>query len=106
MLSLLIVGQIVLSVILIVVILMQKGKGAEMGVSFGAGASDTVFGASGPTPFLAKLTWFLAFLFMLNSLSITYIIYNSRNKSVVNSATPAVQHHISPKKTTHAPITK
>jgi len=46
MLVLLIFVQFFLSVILIGIILMQKGKGASMGVSFGAGASETVFGSS------------------------------------------------------------
>ena len=108
MLNILIIIQVVLSVVIIVMILMQKGKGADMGVSFGAGASDTLFGSSGAMPFFAKLTWFLAFLFMLNSMSISYVIYKSRNASIVPANTtqtaPAKQPIKVPNK--NAPIKK
>ena len=83
MLSLLIAVQVFLGVILVVLILMQKGKGAEMGVSFGAGAADTLFGPTGGMSLLAKITWGLAFVFMLNSISISYIVYKSKNASLV-----------------------
>ncbi len=85
MLTILIFTQIVFGIVLIGIILVQKGKGADMGVSFGAGASETLFGASGSVSFLAKVTWGLAFLFMLNSLSISYIIYHSKDASLIKA---------------------
>ncbi len=85
MLTLLIVIQVILAIILITIILMQKGKGAEMGVSFGAGAADTLFGSTGPMPFLAKVTWALAFLFMVNSIGITYIVYHANTSSIIKN---------------------
>ena len=115
MLHILIILQVVLAFVLIFIILLQKGKGAEMGVSFGAGASDTLFGSSGPMPFLAKVTWGLAFLFMLNSGGISYIVYNSNTASIVKSGSTATQQksvHIKipakseKEKTKGAPITK
>ncbi len=87
MLTVLIVVQIILAFVLVSIILMQKGKGAEMGVSFGAGAADTLFGSTGPMPFLAKVTWALAFLFMLNSVGITYMVYHANTRSLVQNAT-------------------
>jgi preprotein translocase subunit SecG len=86
MLSLLIILQVVLGVVLVGIILLQKGKGAEMGVSFGAGASDTLFGSSGPMSVMAKFTWGLAFLFMLNSIGISYIIYKSSTASMIKAS--------------------
>ncbi len=83
MLSLLIILQVILGIALVGIILLQKGKGAEMGVSFGAGASDTLFGTSGPMSILAKITWGLAFLFMFNSIGISYIIYKSSTTSMI-----------------------
>ncbi len=86
MLTLLIIAQIILGIILIGLILIQKGKGAEMGVSFGAGAADTLFGPTGAMSLLAKVTWVLAFIFMLNSISISYIVYRAGTKSIVQNA--------------------
>jgi len=86
MLTLLIIAQIILGVILVGLILIQKGKGAEMGVSFGAGAADTLFGPTGAMSLLAKITWVLAFIFMLNSISISYIVYRAGTKSIVQNA--------------------
>ncbi len=93
MLTILIIVQVILAFILVAIILMQKGKGAEMGVSFGAGASDTLFGSSGPMSFMAKLTWGLSFLFMLNSAGISYMVYNSNTASLIKNTTTTTQQH-------------
>ncbi|GMT43862.1 MAG: preprotein translocase subunit SecG [bacterium] len=85
MLTLLIFGQFFLSILLIGIILMQKGKGASMGVSFGAGASETVFGSRGPLPFMAKLTWFLGILFVVNAFLINNALIGTRTKSVTTN---------------------
>jgi preprotein translocase subunit SecG len=55
---------------LIVLILLQQGKGATMGASFGAGASQTVFGSQGAGGFLMKITGFFALLFFCTSLAL------------------------------------
>lgn len=59
---------LLISIALIAIIMIQQGKGAEMGASFGAGASNTVFGASGSGNFLTRLTTILAVTFFLLSL--------------------------------------
>ena len=59
--------------VLIAVVLLQRGKGAEMGAVFGGGASSTVFGSRGAGNFLTKLTTGCAVVFMLTSLSLSYI---------------------------------
>ena len=58
--------------ILIVVVLLQRGKGAEIGAVFGGGASSTVFGSRGAGNFLTKLTSAAAVIFMLTSLILSY----------------------------------
>ncbi len=67
--------HIVVAVFLILVVLLQTGKGAEMGAAFG-GASQTVFGSGGPAGFMAKLTTAAAVVFMLTSLSLAYLSSN------------------------------
>jgi preprotein translocase subunit SecG len=59
--------------VLIAVVLLQRGKGAEMGAVFGGGASSTVFGSRGAGNFLTKMTTACAVVFMVTSLSLSYI---------------------------------
>ena len=54
-------------------VLLQRGKGADAGAGFGAGASGTVFGARGATTGLSRMTAVFAAIFMLNSLCLTYL---------------------------------
>lgn len=68
MYEILLVVYLLVAIALIAMILLQKGKGAEMGASFGSGASNTVFGASGSGNFLTRLTAILAVSFFLMSL--------------------------------------
>ena len=58
--------------VLILIVLLQQGKGAGMGLAFGGG-SQTVFGASGAGNFLTKLTAWAAVVFMVTSLSLAYL---------------------------------
>jgi preprotein translocase subunit SecG len=66
--GILIVLHVLVSVLMIMIILLQTGKGAEIGAAFGGGYSQTLFGSSGPIGFLNKLTTVVAIFFMLTSL--------------------------------------
>jgi len=66
-----VVVHILVCVALILIVLLQAGKGAEMGAAFG-GASQTIFGSAGAMGFLSKLTTFAAIIFMLTSLLLTF----------------------------------
>jgi preprotein translocase subunit SecG len=72
MTTVIIVIHVVVCLALISIVLLQHGKGAGIGAAFG-GSSQTVFGSSGAAPFLAKLTAAAAILFMLTSLSLTFL---------------------------------
>lgn len=69
---LLIILHVIVSFIMVGVILLQAGKGAEIGASFG-GSSQTVFGSRGPGTFLSKLTVAAAVIFMVTSLSLSIL---------------------------------
>ena len=69
--TLLIMLHVLVCFILILIVLLQAGKGADMGAAFG-GSSQTVFGSSGAGTFLGKMTAGVAILFMLTSLALTY----------------------------------
>ena len=70
--TLITVLHIVACLVLVLVVLLQHGKGADIGAAFGAGASNTVFGARGAGNFLTKLTTGTVVVFMLTSLSLSY----------------------------------
>ena len=65
--------HVVVCIFLVAVVLLQRGKGAEVGAVFGGGASSTVFGSRGAGNFLTKLTTGSAIVFMLTSLSLSYL---------------------------------
>lgn len=65
MLEILLIAYLIVAIILIGFIMIQQGKGADMGASFGAGASNTVFGASGSGNFLTRTTATLAVVFFI-----------------------------------------
>jgi preprotein translocase subunit SecG len=73
MTTVLIVIHVIVSIFLIAVVLLQRGRGAEIGAVFGGGASSTVFGSRGAGNFLTKLTTISAVLFMATSLGLSYI---------------------------------
>ena len=67
------VSHVFLAVAIIALVLLQKGKGADAGAAFGAGASGTVFGSRGTTSFLSRTTAILATMFFLTSLGLAYL---------------------------------
>ena len=69
----LVVVHVFVCVFLIAVVLLQRGKGAEIGAVFGGGASTTVFGSRGAGTFLSRLTTASAAIFMLTSLGLSYL---------------------------------
>jgi len=70
---------------LIFIVLLQQGKGADMGAAFGGGSSQTVFGSRGATSFLHKVTVASAIIFMLTSLTLAFIYGKGRTKSVMET---------------------
>ncbi len=85
----LIMLHILVSVALIAIVLLQSGKGAEMGASFGASGSQSVFGAGGGSTFMSKLTTGAAIIFMLTSLTLAYQSTQPGTSSVMKGAQKA-----------------
>jgi len=71
--SILTVLQVISAFVIVALVLLQRGKGADAGAGFGAGASGTVFGARGATTGLSRMTAIFAAIFMINSLCLTYL---------------------------------
>jgi len=85
MLTLLTIIHVIVSVFLIVIVLLQHGKGADMGASFGGGSGKTVFGTEGPLPLLNKITTASAIIFMFTSVCLAYYSANVSKSSVMKS---------------------
>ena len=84
----LIVIHIVVCIALIMIVLLQTGKGADMGAAFGGGGSQTLFGSTGASTFLSKATTGAAIIFMLTSLALAYLSSHRTADSIIQS-TPA-----------------
>lgn len=69
-------GHVILAIVLIVLVLLQHGKGADMGAAFGSGSAGSLFGASGSANFLSRSTAVVATLFFISSMSLTYLSAN------------------------------
>ena len=80
--NIILIIHFIIAILIIGFVLIQQGKGAEAGASFGAGASQTVFGSSGSWNFFSKITAVLATLFFVTS--VTLAVY-AKNKVVVET---------------------
>ena len=88
----LIVIHIVVCVALIMIVLLQTGKGADMGAAFGGGSSQTLFGSTGASTFLSKATTGAAIIFMLTSLALAYMsTQRTGGESIMDKAAAPVE---------------
>ena len=80
--NLLIFFYIAISITLILLVLLQQGKGSDIGSAFGGGSSNAMFGSTGSSNPLTKVTAIVSAIFLILSLSITYISRNSGQEDV------------------------
>ncbi len=71
---------------IIALVLLQQGKGADVGAAFGSGSANSMFGSRGPASFLFKLTVLFAVLFFVTSITLTYV--QSQNAKAANMLAP------------------
>ena len=96
--TVLLLAHVILALVLIVLILLQHGKGADAGAAFGSGASSTVFGAHGAASFMSRATKWLAILFFITSGSLAWLASRDNapapsvmEDSVMQETTPAAE---------------
>jgi preprotein translocase subunit SecG len=90
--SILLIAQVLLSITLIALILMQHGKGADAGAAFGSGASATVFGARGSGNFLSKATAIIATIFFIVCLSLAYLGSNREGPASIMESVTTIEN--------------
>lgn len=86
-----VVVHILVSLGLIGLVLLQQGKGAEAGASFGGGASQTVFGSQGSGSFLTRMTKYLAIIFFITSISLAVIAKQKSEIAADESLAPIAE---------------
>ena len=87
--TLIIIIHVIVSIALILIILLQTGKGTDIGAVFGGGSSQTLFGSTGPTSFLGKLTAGAAIVFMITSLFLAYAAGGRSSPTIMKEGAPA-----------------
>jgi preprotein translocase subunit SecG len=84
--------HVIVCLALILIVLLQVGKGQSIGAAFGgAGSSQTLFGSRGPATFLSHMTTAAAIVFMLTSLGLAYISSHARERSAITGQAPATE---------------
>lgn len=81
--------HVIVALMVIGLVLVQHGKGADVGASFGSGSSNTMFGSQGAMPFLMKITALLAAIFFATNLTLSYLVGHRVN--MANAAATAAQ---------------
>lgn len=92
LLTLVVIAQVLSAIGVIVLVLLQHGKGADMGAAFGSGASGSLFGATGSANFLSRTTGLLAAVFFLSTLGLAFLQTKAAPtapRSVMEQGTPA-----------------
>ncbi|WDP88673.1 MAG: preprotein translocase subunit SecG [Desulfobacter sp.] len=83
--------HVTVCILLILIVLLQTGKGAEMGASIGGAGSQALFGAAGPATILTKITTVVAIVFMITSLSLAYMSGNQSQTSVMKDTKAPIE---------------
>ena len=89
--TIVLVAHVGIALLIIGLVLLQRGKGADAGTGFGAGASGTVFGARGSATFFSRMTGVLATLFFVTSLALAYLATQQTAPTSLLEGAPAPQ---------------
>jgi preprotein translocase subunit SecG len=92
----LIVGYLVVALLLIGFVLIQQGKGADMGASFGAGASQTLFGSEGSGSFMTRMTSVIALVFFISSFALAVFAKQHADAVAEQDFIPVVDESLNP----------
>ena len=83
---------IILAVIIVALVLLQQGKGSDLGSAFGGGSSNSMFGALGLSDFLGRLTYYIVAIWLVLSMLLAYL-YKTENSEVIFD-TPLIEEAV------------
>ena len=86
--TILIIIHVAVCIFLVAIVLLQHGKGADVGATFGGGGGESLFGSEGPVPLMNKITTAAAVIFMVTSISLAYLSANRSTGSVMSDFSP------------------
>jgi preprotein translocase subunit SecG len=86
--------HVIVCLALIMIVLLQTGKGADMGAAFGGGSSQTLFGSTGASTFLSKATTFAAIIFMGTCFALAYVSSNRQSTSIMEEVKTPIEQSI------------
>ena len=93
---------IVLAITIIALVLLQQGKGSDLGSAFGGGSSNSMFGALGPSDFLGKLTYVLVAIWLILTLLLAYFYKTQNTKEIFE--TPLIEEAILEETSDEVPV--
>ena len=82
LITILTIINITLAIILVILVILQQGKGSDLGSAFGGGSSNSIFGAVGPSNFLGKITSIIAAIFLISCLAQAYFLKQSNTQEI------------------------
>ena len=77
---------IILAIVIISMVLLQQGKGSDLGSAFGGGSSNSMFGALGPSGFLGKLTYIFVAIWLILSMALAYLLKYENTEQVIEES--------------------
>ena len=83
---------IILAVLLVILVILQQGKGSDLGSAFGGGSSNSMFGALGPSGFLGRLTYIIVAIWLILSFLLAYLLKNENTEVIFD--TPLIEEAI------------
>ena len=92
MITFLTVLCVLLAIVIVAIVLLQQGKGSDLGSAFGGGSSNSMFGALGPSDFLGKLTYYIVAVWLILSMLLAYL-YKTENSEIIFD-TPLIEEAV------------
>ena len=86
------ITSVLLAIVIIGIVLLQQGKGSDLGSAFGGGSSNSMFGALGPSNFLGRLTYIIVAVWLILSFLLAYLLKNENTEVIFE--TPLIQEAI------------
>ena len=92
MITFLTVLSVLLAIVIVGIVLLQQGKGSDLGSAFGGGSSNSMFGALGPSGFLGRLTYTVVAIWLITSFLLAYLLKNENSGTIFE--TPLIEEVI------------
>jgi len=86
------ITSVLLAIIIIGIVLLQQGKGSDLGSAFGGGSSNSMFGALGPSNFLGRVTYIIVAVWLILSFLLAYLLKNENTEVIFE--TPLIEEAI------------